>query len=277
MADKTKIEWCDATWNPITGCTPCSPGCAHCYARTLAGRFPQVHGGEFAHIKFHPDRLNQPMHWRRPRRVFVCSMGDLFHGQIVDDDIADVYRTMALCPQHTFLLLTKRPERAHALLTKWTLGRFGVCDARPTGSPMPLPNVWLGVTICNQAEADAKIPVLLRTPAALRFVSIEPMLGPVHLKPWWLNGIAPYDSDDGKPHWTGGGPRLDWVICGGETGPGARPMCLTWAHDLCSQCQQAGVPFFFKGHGTYLTPKRHPLYRVLDGRKWNEFPTGKEG
>lgn len=309
MADKTKIEWTDSTWNPITGCTPCSPGCDHCYARRMAERFPQVHGGEFAHVKFHPDRLQQPLHWRKPRRIFVCSMGDLFHPDVPFGWVMRVLRVMAHCPRHTFILLTKRPQRMLDFWQRWgdlsgedysafhnargpvetrkahpsprgqlfadmleTMGEPPQGCAFPTfdwmdgmqGWPTWLSNVWLGVTVCNQAEADAKIPVLLSTPAALRFVSIEPMLGPVDLALW-----LPWGKHDDAA-------KLDWVICGGETGPGARRMDGPWVRALRDQCVSAGVPFFFKGWGTYLTPKTHPTYRWLDGRKWQEFPRGKE-
>jgi protein gp37 len=258
MADKTKIEWTDSTWNPITGCTPCSPGCDHCYARRMAERFPQVHGGEFAHVKFHPDRLQQPLHWRQPRRIFVCSMGDLFHEDVPDKWRNGVFQTFDAAPRHTYMVLTKRPQAMADYINR-TFHHDAMASVYT--------RVWLGVTVCNQAEADAKIPVLLRTPAALRFVSIEPMLGPVA-----LNRALPDAQSRGN-----GDAYIDWVICGGETGPGARPMCLNWANDIRSQCADAGVPFFFKGHGTYLTPKRHPLYHVLDGRKWHEFPKAKEG
>lgn len=250
MADKTKIEWTDSTWNPITGCTPCSPGCERCYARTLAGRFPQVHGfrcgdddggeptpADFSRVMFHRDRLNQPMHWRRPRRVFVCSMGDIWHPEVPEAWREHMTNGMDRAPQHTYMLLTKRAQRMYDFTMP------------------PRPNLWLGVTVCNRAELP-KLDALRNTPAALRFVSFEPLLddlGTVDLR-----GIG-------------------WVICGGETGTGARPMLTAWAHDLCRQCVDAGVPFFFKGWGTHFTAKTHPLYRVLDGRKWNEFPTGKEG
>lgn len=259
MSATTKIEWTDATWNPVTGCTPCSPGCEHCYAKRMAARFPQVHGGEFETILTHPDRMDQPLHWRKPRRVFVCSMGDLFHELMGRDDIAAVYRMMALCPQHTFLVLTKRIHIANTVLTDWAHSRM-----RREGTAAPLPNVWLGVTVCNQAEADAKIPVLLATPAALRFVSIEPMLGPVA-----LNRALPDAQSRGN-----GDAYLDWVICGGETGPGAREMRVEWARALRNQCVAAAVPFFFKGWGIKLAPKTHPAYRQMGGREWNDIPGG---
>jgi protein gp37 len=271
MSSTTKIEWCDATWNPITGCTPCSPGCAHCYARTMLARhLPGMgHPGAPGQVTLHADRLDIPFHWHKPRRIFVCSMSDLFHEDVPSAWLDAAYRTMRSCPQHTFLMLTKRPQNAH--------------DWRDREFPA-LPNQWLGVTVCNQSEADEKIPVLLQTSAALRFVSIEPMLGPVDLARWLrCNGSSVCDQRKG-----GQGPLargdsawcnppcpkfLDWVICGGETGPGARRMRADWAGDLRDQCDRAGVPFFFKGWGTWLRLKKtHPDYRLLDDRQWHQFP-----
>lgn len=271
MGAKTKIEWCDATWNPITGCTPCSPGCEHCYAANMVRRFPHLHGyyddpaptgqGDqvefhgvanptpFATVQFHPERLGAPLHWRRPRRVFVCSMGDLFHEDVTGEWRRRVALVMANCPQHTFLMLTKRPQY---------VGAFNRATEYVGGVE---PNWWLGVTVCNQAEANEKIPVLLQTPAALRFVSIEPMLGPVNLGGMIGQGAhCPHCGDidlvdeDGccrtcgrDAIWYG----VDWVICGGETGAGARPMHPRWVRSLRDQCEAAGVPFFFKGWGDW--------------------------
>ena len=250
MADRTQIEWCDATWNPITGCTPCSPGCEHCYARRMLARhLPGMgHSGDPGEVTFHSDRMEVPLHWRKPRRVFVCSMSDLFHKDVPARWVRTVFSFMARAPQHTYLLLTKRAERARS----W----FGLNNAF---GQIP-ENVWLGVTACNQAEADAKIPVLLQTPAALRFASIEPMLGPVDLDRWLRVRRAGYM------------PALDWVICGGETGAGARPMLDWWAMAVMRQCLATSVPFFYKGAGTATMPKRDPCYKLLAGREWREFP-----
>lgn len=262
MGDRTAIEWCDATWNPITGCSPCSPGCEHCYAKRMAERFPQTHGyavgGDcdelapvpFERVLFHPDRLDQPSRWRKPRRIFVCSMGDLFHPHVSNGWRAVVFGEMQDADQHTFMVLTKRPEAMEYWAKNWW--------------PSIEPNVWLGVTVCNQAEADAKIPALLRTPAERRFVSIEPMLGPVSLGVP-IEGPGTLTALD----------LLDLVIVGGETGPGARPMRHEWACDVLDQCDAAGVSFFYKGAGTNTVhglPKWHPGYHLLDGREWHERP-----
>lgn len=304
MATTTKIEWTDATWNPVTGCTPCSLGCDHCYAAAMAARFPKIHDNgadpldtgdfplPFSRLQFHPERLEQPLHWRRPRRVFVCSMGDLFHEDAPDEWICAVLDVIRACHArgygHTFQILTKRPERMRDICRRLVFdprgyGRvclddvgFSLFPLRGSGG---LRNVWLGVTVCNQNEADAKIPVLLDTPAVLRFVSIEPMLGPVDLRQEWFCGFeacrdhskAPCDHPDCESR------RLRWVICGGETGPGARALNADWVRSVRDQCVTAGVPFFFKGRGTATTPKSCCTYRRLDGREWSEIPAVMEG
>jgi len=224
---RTKIEWTETTWNPLTGCTPISPGCAHCYARRMAQRLAGRCGYPAAPHEFevtlHPERLSEPLGWKKPRRVFVCSMGDLFHESVPFEYIARVYGVMTLNQQHTFQVLTKRPYRAVDFI-HWAEDRYKFARTPP-------PNIWLGATIENQEQADKRIPVLLQIPAAVRFVSVEPLLGPVY----------PLDPQ---------GVRLDWVICGGETGPGARPMHPDWARSLRDQCAVAGVPFFFKKMGS---------------------------
>lgn len=248
MADRSKIEWCDATWNPCTGCTPVSPACDHCYAERMAGRNLPVTAGHGFTPTFHPDRLDVPLHWRKPRRIFVCSMSDLFHEAFTEEQIDAVFNVFAAAPQHTYMVLTKRPERAKEFV--------GVVH----------PNLWLGVTVEDQQRADERIPILLDTPAAVRFVSVEPMLGAVDLTDLTIpvtdacmdHVDALYcdvDSEDDLWH----GNTIDWVILGGETGPGARPMQPEWALDLYRQCKAAGVPFFFKkakwapNDGAYLT------------------------
>ncbi|MGD1001060.1 MAG: phage Gp37/Gp68 family protein [Candidatus Brocadiia bacterium] len=230
MSGKTKIEWTEAAWNPITGCSPVSEGCEHCYAQRmaqrLAGRYGYPKAYPFA-VTVHDDRMVEPLSWKKPRRIFVCSMADLMHDNVPDMAIRDVIGTIKAAPQHTFQILTKRPRR----LEEWVW---------PS-------NVWLGVTAENQQRADERIPILLtHQHASVLFVSIEPMLGPITLKryigdpmprPWPVLVHA----DGGTP------PRgLDWVICGAETGPGARPMHNVWADDLYRQCKKASVPFFFK-------------------------------
>lgn len=278
MGDKTKIEWCDASWNPVTGCSPCSPGCDHCYAAAMVRHFPHLHGLSgphddlspvpFSRVQFHPTRLDQPLHWRRPRRIFVGSMTDLFQIACKPEWVMQGLDIMERAPQHTYLWLTKRAQNMRGFSLH--MRQF------PN-------NLWVGVTVCNQAEADAKIPVLLKTPAALRFVSVEPMLGPVDLSPWLgCQGITVCDVRKG-----GGGPQargdaawcnppcptfLDWVICGGETGPGARGMRGAWAAELKDACVKARVPFFYKGAGTAFCPKSSPLYHILHGQTWQQFP-----
>lgn len=288
MADKTGIEWTDATWNPTTGCDKVTPGCDHCYAETIAHRFAgtKAYPDGFA-VTLRPERLDQPLRWRRPRRIFVNSMSDLFHKDVPDEFIAKVWAVMALAPQHTFQVLTKRHGRMRSLLNSrdfhrlvrdaWAgcdkpegitpgkcicghsksghngLGycRIGECACGagafvvPLAAGRPLPNVWLGVSVEDQARADLRIPALLGTPAAVRFLSCEPLLGPVSLR-WakWaplVNGNE-YDGMKG----------LGWVIVGGESGPGARPMHPEWARSIRDQCAYAGVPFLFKQWGEWL-------------------------
>lgn len=287
MADQTKIQWADATWNPMTGCTPVSEGCAHCYAERMARRFVRVTcshcggvGSDWAipfhcrecggtgetHFEptFHPDRLDIPLHWRKPRRIFVCSMGDLFHEAFSDEQIDRVFSTIAM-PQlaaHTFLILTKRPERMRDYMRSCQRG------ADDVGGLFPWPSVWLGVTCENQARADERIPILLDTPAAVRFISLEPMLGHVNLTMLCtgygetIDALQSYEAHrsengawDNRPV---NRPSLDWLILGGETGPGARPMQPQWALDVWRQCKAAGVPFFWKQWGTWAD-RRFPL------------------
>ena len=242
MADKTKVEWADATWSPMTGCTPISEGCEHCYAERMARRFNHVehHDGyevvndAYFAPTFHPNRLDIPLHWRKPRRVFVCSMSDLFHEAFTDEQRLRVFARMDAAGWHTFMVLTKRPGRMHRFM-------LDHADRWTTKSGVMLPNVWLGVTAENQQRADERIPILLDTPAAVRFVSVEPMLGPIS---GWASLAAP-------DMWAW--RSLDWVILGGETGPGARPMQPEWALDVYRQCRAARVPFFFKQAGTAAT------------------------
>lgn len=248
---KTKIEWTERTWNPITGCTPISPGCKNCYARRIAKRLAGRCGYPAAPHEFdvtiHQERFDEPLRWRTPAHVFVCSMGDLFHEDVPTLDIIGVFDVMASAHWHTFQVLTKRPQRM-----------YEVCRYITNLISAPLPeNIWLGVTAENQAMADERIPILLQIPAAVRFVSVEPMLEAVDMKGWLRkNGM-----------FVDGQRRVDWVICGAETGPGARPMELHWSRDLRDQCAAAGVPFFFK--------KDSDGSRLLDGREWNEMPRVK--
>jgi protein gp37 len=270
MADRSKIEWTEATWNPVTGCVEVSEGCDHCYARTFAERWRGVTGHPYEQgfdLRIHPDRLDQPLRWKRPRVVFVNSMSDLFQDGVPDVFIAQVYRVMHESPRHTFQILTKRPGRMASTLGRWTEAVWPlaeICDPPVPGMKWPLPNVWLGTSVETQKWANVRIPKLLDTPAAVRFVSVEPMLGPVDLSEWVSPARARRDA--GVESSAG----LDWVIVGGESGPGARPMRPDWARTIRDQCVAAGVAFFFKQWGG-RTPKAGG--RELDGRTWDEMPT----
>lgn len=246
MGAHSTISWTDATWNPVVGCTRVSPGCDHCYAFALhdkrhaswrQGRWPtapaQYHR-PFSQVQLLPDRLSQPVKWRAPRRIFVNALSDLFHGDVPDDFIGQVFHVMAMTSRHTYQILTKRPER----MRDWTRAY----------QPDPLPNVWLGVSAENQFRAETRIPLLLDTPAAIRFISAEPLLGPIDLRLWLA--------------------RLDWIIAGGESGPRFRTMDPAWARSLRDQSESTGVAFFYK-QGSARFPSRET---TLDGREWHEFP-----
>lgn len=292
MSDKTGIEWTDATWNPTTGCDRVSPGCDHCYAMTLAPRLkamgspryqrdgdPATSGPGFG-FTMHPDALDQPLRWTRPRRIFVNSMSDLFHSGITPDFLADVFAVMSMAPQHTFQVLTKRPGVMRSVLrspmfklqvnaARMQRGVSVLPDSRREDGTYawPLPNVWLGTSVEDQAHTW-RISHLLETRAAVRFLSMEPLLGPVDL-------VAPlkrYFRDDPVclEH------ELGWVIVGGESGSGARPMHADWARGLRDQCIDAGIAFHFKqwgSHDEHGTPMhKKAAGRLLDGRTWDEFP-----
>jgi protein gp37 len=234
MADRSAIEWTEATWNPVTGCDKVSPGCAHCYAQTFAERFRGVPGHPYEQgfdLRIWEDRLEHPLRWKRPRLIFVNSMSDLFHERIPFDFVARVFEVMATAEQHTFQILTKRHERLSALapLLPWP------------------PNVWMGVSIENRRFVH-RADHLREVPAAVRFVSAEPLLGR-------LDGL-----DLG---------RIDWVIAGGESGSRHRPVRVEWLRDLRDQCLGAGVAFFFKQWGG-RRPKSGG--RELDGRTWDDMP-----
>lgn len=242
----TSIEWTDVTWNPVTGCTKVSPGCKNCYAEGIADRFftkqypPNADGSprKFTDVRCHPERLEEPLHWKKPRRVFVNSMSDLFHEDVPAEFIGHTFGVMWQAARHTFQILTKRPQRMLAIVSELTADHS---RSRFAG-PWPLPNVWLGVSVENQKQADERIPLLVDTPAAIRFLSVEPQLEAVSLFDW----LGPY----GPARSLQQPPQLDWVICGGESGPGARPFNLAWAESLLEQCRAAGVPFFMKQMGS---------------------------
>jgi len=279
MSDGTKIEWADATWNPITGCSVISPGCTNCYAMRLAGTRLRHHPTRVGlttgtkagpvwtgEVRFNEEALVQPLHWRNPRRIFVCAHGDLFHESVPDDWIDQIFAVMAMCPQHIFQVLTKRAHRMHTYMTM--LGK----------APGPLPNVWLGVSVEDQVRADERIPILLDTPATIRWISAEPLLGPINLHSAQCRETG---SCRICPQCLGG---LDWVVVGGESGPGARPMNPDWALSLRDQCAVSGVPFFFKQWGewapgfmvagqTLMNPiGKKAAGRDLDGCEHNGFP-----
>ncbi|MFH5231908.1 DUF5131 family protein [Antrihabitans spumae] len=259
---KTSIEWTDVTWNPTTGCTKVSPGCDHCYAETLAERFRGTPGHYYENgfdVQLRPDKLEEPLRWKKPRRVFVNSMSDLFHKDIPDEYIAQVFAVMAVASQHTFQVLTKRHARMRSLLSSDTFidevfaasVEFGGESDWAT-SDWPLPNVWLGVSAENQQWADARIPVLLDTPAAVRFVSAEPLLGPINLCNCYPGGVSPSTYEGPQEHCNvHGRAPLAWLIVGGESGRGARPMHPDWARSIRDQCESAGVAFLFKQWGEW--------------------------
>lgn len=353
MSDKSKIEWTDATWNPVVGCSPVSAGCANCYAISAVKRVGEFQGegskyrdltvvqkngvrGWSGGVEMFPERLSQPLRWKRGRKIFVNSLSDLWHEAVPFEFVDKIFAVMALASQHTFQVLTKRPERAEEYFRTWATrhkwgvaarefvdepnvvgGRDAGCVERVCNCTYPLPNVWLGTSTEDQRTADERIPHLLKCPAVIRFLSMEPLLGPVTL---WR-----YDEDEGAMRGPGvivsGGmtpgtpesppegyddsqPGIDWVIVGGESGPGARPMAPAWATSLRDQCVEAGVPFFFKQWGAYspgvefAPPNVDPTYdaagnvngfswpitekqrvgkkragRMMQGCYWDEFPT----
>ena len=206
-------QWWDKSWNTISGCDPCSAGCLHCWAKGMADRF---NGGDFS-LKLHPDKLDKPLHWRKPRRIFVCSMSDLFHPKVPFEFIDKIFNTICDAPQHLYQILTKRPKRMADYIYQ------------AYGKRVAYKNVWLGVTVCTQKEKP-KIDILRQIPAAVRFISFEPLLA--DMRELNLDGIHQ-------------------VIVGGESGPKARPMHPDWARGIRDQCIAAGVPFFFKQWGEY--------------------------
>ena len=308
----TAIEWTDSTWNPTTGCDRVSPGCAHCYALTLARRLKamgqpryQKDGGKASGLGFgltmHEDSLSLPLSWKKPRRVFVNSMSDLFHEEVTVDFIDRVFAVMALTPQHTYQILTKRPERMREYMNTLMSGHRNVALAArlmvdstetskecwstsdevlkalfrgPKGLTIePLPNVWLGCTVENQHFADERIPILLDTPAAVRFVSVEPMLGPVDLCNLpSVSGIGRYLDSLYLSEGSDLPARLDWVIVGGESGPKHRPFDPDWARSIVAQCREARVAAFVKQLGGLRPGTR--LEDLPEDLRVREFPDG---
>lgn len=238
MADGSAIEWTDATWNPITGCTKITAGCDNCYAERFAERFRGVPGHPFESgfdLTLRPERLAQPLAWKRPRMIFVNSMSDLFHKQVPREFIDLVFDTMELADWHVFQVLTKRSSLMRAYLQR-----------RYAERPAPA-HIWLGVSV-EDGRSKARVAHLREAPAAVRFLSVEPLIGP----------IGELDLDG-----------IHWVIAGGESGPGARPMHIEWAREIRDLCSEQRVAFFFKQWGG-IRPKSGG--RDLDGREWNELP-----
>ena len=238
MADKSAIEWTDATWNPVTGCTKITRGCDNCYAARYAERWRGIPDRPFStgfDLTLRPERLEQPIKWKRPRMIFVNSMSDLFHKEVPSSFVDQVFDTMEAADWHIFQVLTKRSS----LMRDYLRERYG--DARGPG------HIWCGVSV-EDAQAKARILHLRKSPAGVRFLSIEPLIGAV-----------------GAVNLSG----IDWVIAGGESGPGARPIHLEWVREIRDQCQAQNVAFFFKQWGG-LRPKSGG--RELDGREWSEFP-----
>lgn len=277
----SKIEWTDESWNPITGCTPISEGCRNCYAqrmaKRLAGRYGYPADEPFTPGNWRGSRINKktgdmiisdPRYWKKPRKVFVCSMGDLFHDAVHRDSILRVFLSIFQHPKHQFLILTKRPDRMRSLVSAWLQPALRLATYLKVEIPWPLPNVWLGVTAENQEQADKRIPVLLDTQAAVRFVSVEPMLGPIDMR--FTRENYSHCASYSVP---GEHLGLDWVICGGETGPGARPMNVEWVLDLQEQCKSVGIPFFFKKWGV-RDKSGHPYNAdgYIDGVLCRDWP-----
>jgi protein gp37 len=322
MSDHTNIEWTDSTWNPLVGCSRVSAGCINCYAERHAYRFARQAGTVYegtaklvngkptftGRVNLNPRVLDQPLRWKRPRRIFVNSMSDVFHESVSETNIIALFGIMAACPQHTFQVLTKRPERMQRivstiipsraqgdvgqLLHEAVKGLLGYDHKhRPaiqSGSiRWPLPNVWLGVSVEDQSAAAERIPPLLQTPAAIRFLSCEPLLGPIDLT---IDGLVCLPCSNAENmrmdpttgayeccracDYTGIGDEwgIDWVIAGGESGPRARPMHPDWARSLRDQCAAARVPFFFKQWGEYLAADADECDAGVDASllKWSD-------
>ena len=273
MAAKSTIEWCDATWNIITGCSYVSSGCASCYAARLAATRLKNHpsrkslvdgkGRWTGEVRFNEEWLYQPLRWRKSRRIFVCAHGDLFHEAVPLAWIDTIMDVIVQSPQHIFQILTKRPERARNYLIDVNCMRA-----------YSFPNIWLGTSVEDQAAADERIPKLLQAPARVRWISAEPLLGPIDLRMLHYDGITDIDALAGKYglHLSHDCVALDWVVAGGESGPAARPMDPDWARFLRDQCLATEAPFFFKQWGG-LTAKSGG--RILDGRTWDEMPAGE--
>lgn len=309
MSAKTGIEWTDATWNPVVGCRKVSEGCRNCYAKSLhdlrhkayheGKRMPEQYAEPFEYVRLLPKRLDMPLKWRKPRRIFVNSVSDLFHDAVPDDYIALVMQTIREAHWHTFQVLTKRARRMFAWYERWTHEYPGFDGRLPN-------NLWLGVSVENQSAADERIPYLLEIPNGRRFVSCEPLLGPVNLRAAIdrenrviYDGLDSMRTEYDQSGHTFPEPytKLHWVIAGGESGRNARPMQAVWARSLREQCQETGTPFFFKQWGEWCENDQAQVQgrlakeiwrwlggnislrlgtrangHLLDGREWREVP-----
>jgi len=249
---RTNISWTNETWNPVTGCSHVSEGCRFCYAETLSLRHgwstkPWTARNAAENVRLHPDRLDDPLHWRKPRMVFVNSMSDLFHELVPLDFLARIWDVMVRTPQHTYQILTKRPERMRTMLGPSGIGFYAVDGP----VPRPQPNIWLGISAEDQGMAASRLAELVQTPAAVHFVSCEPLLGDIDVTPWLWN--------------------LQWLICGGESGHGHRPMDVAWLISLVEQCRDAGVPYFVKQDSGRLPGRQG---RIPDAYWIHEWPEG---
>jgi protein gp37 len=274
VAANSGIEWTDASWNCLAGCEAVSPGCANCYAATMTRRLEAMGQADYmglttakhfnGMVRCLPDKLSIPLKWKKPRRVFVNSMSDLFHEDVPSEFIAKVFAVMALCPQHTFQVLTKRAKR---MQQRVAAGKFrGMVQEAATEflaqtglqelNEWPLPNVWLGISAEDQQRADERIPWLLKTPAAVRFVSAEPLLGPIDF------GSHLSVTDEYAETWPD--RRIHWLIVGGESGHGARPCNIEWVRDIVAQCSLFCIPTFVKQLGAY--PFRRDTSLPNEGR-----------
>lgn len=267
MGEKCFIEWTDSSWNPLRGCRRISPGCENCYAERIAARFsdPGLPYNGFAKrtesgprwtgkVEVVPHHLRDPIKWQKARKIFVCSTSDLFYEEIGVDVIQSIFSVIFEAKRHTYQILTKRAERMSQVLRHIRFpGGFKWEDA-------PEPNVWVGVSVEDQKRAEDRIPRLLETPAAIRFLSVEPLLGPVDLLQWL------------KPK--GRSPGIDWVIIGAESGPNARPMEMDWVRTIREQCVEAGVALFFK---QAVIDGEVVSLPMLDGASWSQFPKNAEG
>lgn len=313
MADNSKIEWTDASWNVVVGCDKISPGCKNCYAirdaHRMAGnpneKIAKVYRGltEIKNgapnwtgiVRFVEDRLDQPLRWKRPRMIFVNSQSDLFHEAIDDLTITRIFNVMALADWHIFQILTKRPVRMLEFVKKYIANSFTneiEIKGRKITFETAFKHVWFGVSCENQETADERIPLLLQTPAAIRWISAEPLIGEIDLD---KAGAIEWDAIGGEAamlNFSRG--KIDWVVAGGESGPNARPMHPDWARKLRDQCIAAGIPFFFKQNGAYVWREtwgdstgdkyifddgvfvnkvgKKAAGRLLDGREWNQMP-----